>query len=151
MPPWAPGQQLTQPVYDRYNPYVMQAGGYPNASASGSPMNYGAYYPPTSFAPSPAYNMPSSSPAYRGGFPTTTGYGVSQAHTSTTGPPHGQHSTSGATTYSANSSGPATSTNSGTSGPHGNGYTATSGASHNASYDPAILTAAMQSMSFGSK
>jgi hypothetical protein len=169
------GQQLNQHMYDRYNQYVMQPGGYPNATASGSPMNYGAYYPPTSYAASPAYNVASSGPAYRGGYQATTSYAASQAYTSTAGPsysqyatagfPYGQYTTAGPsygqyTTSGANhsgayssapyTSGAMTSTTFGSSGGYGNGYTATTGTSYNASYDPAFLTA-MHNLSFNSK
>lgn len=168
MPPWPHGQQLASQMYDRYGGYAMSASGYPNATASGSPMNYGAYYPPTTYAPSPAYNVPSTGPSYRGGYPAAASYGNSQSNTSTAGPSYGQYATAGSgyTTSGAGFSGPATGNNSysnspyssgaaassnyGTSGGYGNGHTATSGASYNASYDPAFLTA-MHNMSFGSK
>lgn len=61
--PWAQGQQHPQAAYDRYNAYPMQSSAYPSATASGSPMNYGGYYPPTTYSSSSAY----SGPAYRGG------------------------------------------------------------------------------------
>jgi hypothetical protein len=55
MSSWTHGQQqLPQHAYDRYGAYP---GGYPNATAAGSPMNYGAFYPPTStYGASSAYN-----------------------------------------------------------------------------------------------
>ncbi|KAL6708975.1 hypothetical protein ACN47E_002102 [Coniothyrium glycines] len=154
MPPWAHGQQLAQPMYDRYNPYAIQAGSYPNASASGSPMNYGAYYPPTSFATSSAYNIPSSSSGYRGGYPATTGYAASPTYTSSAGSSYGQYATSGAAQGSAYSSAPyisgvAAGNNYSTSG--GNGYTATSSASQNGAQDPGYLSAAMNNLSFNAK
>ncbi|KAF1845428.1 uncharacterized protein K460DRAFT_281921 [Cucurbitaria berberidis CBS 394.84] len=165
MPPWAHGQQLAPQMYDRYSPYAMQAaGGYPNATASGSPMNYGAYYPPTTYAPSPAYNIASSGPSYRGGYQATTAYAASQSYTSTAGPSYGHYTTSGAgagypssgASYSnaygnaSYSSSTTTGANLGTSGGYGNGYTATSVPSYNAGYDTAFLTA-MHNLSFGAK
>ncbi|KAJ4371541.1 hypothetical protein N0V83_004760 [Neocucurbitaria cava] len=162
MPPWAHGQQLAPQMYDRYGAYAMQTGNYPNVTASGSPMNYGAYYPPTTYAPSPAYNIASSGPAYRGGYPATSAYNASQSYTSTAGPSYGQYTTSGAAYTSsgaghpnvygstAYTSGPTASTSYSTSGGYGNGYTAASGPSYNTGYDPAFLTA-MHNLSFGAK
>lgn len=138
MSPWALGQQMPQPMFDRYNAFPMQTGGYPNASTSGSPMNYGAWYPPTTYAASPAYGVPTSGPAYRGGYPTTTSYSGNQSYNpTTTGPSYNQYGTSGGNQAIS-------------SGTHGNTHTATTGASHNTGYDPALL-AAMQNMSFGNK
>jgi len=59
------GQQMNPDMFARYN--------YPNASVSGSPMNFGAWYPPTTYAPSPNFNNTSNGPSYRGVYPTTTG------------------------------------------------------------------------------
>jgi hypothetical protein len=119
MPPWPHGQQLPQQMYGAF---PMPAGGFPNASASGSPMNYGAYYPPTTYAASPAYGATSSGSAYRGGYPSTTAHAGAQSYTATAtaGPSYGQY----APTFP------------------------TSGASYNTAYDPALM-AAMQNMSFG--
>jgi hypothetical protein len=100
MPPWAAhGQQM-----------FLQPGAYPTATASGSPMNYNGYYPPTTYGASPAYGASSSGGAYRGGY-----------------------SSAGAPAYS-------NTPNFGTSGGYGNGYTATSGASYNPAFDPALMT-----------
>lgn len=78
----------------------MQSNNYPNATASGSPMNYGGYYPPTSYPVSSAYGS-------RGGHATTSGQYQSSSFNEAT-------STTGA----------------GTSGGYGNGHAATSGASY---------------------
>jgi len=131
MSPWAAHGQQQQQMY-------MQPGAYPNATASGSPMNYNGYYPPTTYGASPAYGAPSSGPAYRGGFSSATAHGGSSAYTTTAGPSYGQYT---ASSYN-------NPTNFGTSGGYGNSYTATSGASYNPAFDPALL-AGMQNMSFG--
>ncbi|KAH5009958.1 hypothetical protein HBI74_203110 [Parastagonospora nodorum] len=134
-------QRFNQQVYGNY---PMQAGAYPNATASGSPMNYGGYYPPTTYGASPAYGAATSGPAYRGGYTSTTGAGGGQASTAATaGPAYNQYASSYYKT-------PSTSVAmGGTTGSPGNGYTATSGTTHNTGYDP--LMAAMQNMSFGGK
>jgi hypothetical protein len=80
MPPWAQGHQYPQQIYGGYGAY---ASGYPNASASGSPMNYGAYYPPGS-----TYGAP---PAYNRNYPAANSY------TPTGGANYGQQATPGAT------------------------------------------------------
>lgn len=65
-----------------YNGYGAYAGSYPNASASGSPMNYGAYYPPGStYGAQSAYNR---------------GYPAGNSYTPTGGSNYGQQATSGA-------------------------------------------------------
>lgn len=92
MPQWGHGQQVpADMMYGRY--------GYPNVTASGSPMNYGAYYPPATYAASPAFNTASSGPSFRGGYPATTaatsGYAPAYAGVSTAGPSYGQYLTSG--------------------------------------------------------
>lgn len=76
MPPWAQGQQYAQQMYGGYGAF---AGGYPNVTASGSPMNYGAYYPPGS-----------NYGAYNRGYPAATSY------TPTGGASYGQQATPGA-------------------------------------------------------
>ncbi|PSN73669.1 hypothetical protein BS50DRAFT_482600 [Corynespora cassiicola Philippines] len=81
MAPWAHGQQLGQDVYGRYPSYPMHGGNFPNASTGGSPMNYGAYYPPTTYSASPAFNQASSGASYRGGYPATTGTQASAGNT----------------------------------------------------------------------
>lgn len=66
-------------MYGGYNAY---AGGYPNVTASGSPMNYGAYYPPGSgFGAQSAYNR---------------GYPGANSYTPTGGSSYGQQATPGA-------------------------------------------------------
>jgi hypothetical protein len=84
MSPWAAqGQRLNQQMYGNY---PMQAGSYPNATASGSPMNYGGYYPPTTYGASTAYGATTSGPAYRGGYPSTSGAGGSRSSNAAAGP-----------------------------------------------------------------
>jgi hypothetical protein len=134
-------QRFNQQVYGNY---PMQASTYPNATASGSPMNYGGYYPPTTYGASPAYGAATSGPAHRGGYTSTTGAGGGQASTATTASPaYNQYASSYYKTPSASVA------MGGTTGSPGNGYTATSGTAHNTGYDP--LMAAMQNMSFGGK
>ncbi|KAJ4312908.1 hypothetical protein N0V94_007209 [Neodidymelliopsis sp. IMI 364377] len=100
MPPWAQGQQYQQQIYGAYGAY---AAGYPNASASGSPMNFGAYYPPAStYGVQTAYNR---------------GYPGSNSYTSTGGANFGQQATSGA---SNGKPGSGFGTQSGTSASNGN-------------------------------
>ncbi|KAF2830760.1 PSP1-domain-containing protein [Ophiobolus disseminans] len=121
MSPWtAHGQQM-----------YMQPGSYPSATASGSPMNYNGYYPPST------YGASSSGTAYRGGYSSANTQGGSQAYTTTAGSSYGQYST--APSYNNPNA------NSGTSGGYGNGYTATSGASYNPAFDPALM-AGLQNM-----
>lgn len=134
MAPWNQGQQLPQQMYDRFNGYPMHQGSYQGASGSGSPMNYGAWYPPSTFAGSPAYGAASSGPAYRGN--------------PQTGNPTYNHATSGAqfNQFGAAATGQ-------TGNINGNGNTMSGAAANNnqhTGYDPAML-AALQNMSFGSK
>lgn len=77
MPPWAQGQQYSQQLYGGYNAF---AGGFPNVTASGSPMNYGAYYPPGS-----GYGA-----QYNRGYPGASSY------TPTGGSTYGQQASPGA-------------------------------------------------------
>ncbi|KAF2706460.1 PSP1-domain-containing protein [Pleomassaria siparia CBS 279.74] len=84
---WSQAQQYG----GRYGSYPT-AGGYPNASGSGSPMNYGNYYPPTTFSSSPAFKSATSGAAYDGAsgtsaavVPYTTGAGAALSNTATTG------------------------------------------------------------------
>lgn len=163
MQPWAHGQQVPQNMYDRYGAYTMPQGGYPNATASGSPMNYGAYYPPATYAPSHGYNTASTGPAYRGGYQGATSYGNAHAYTSTASPSYGQYNTNTAASaypaatggysnaYSAGSYNPGVMANatSGASAGQG-GYTATTGASQSSGYDAAFITA-LHNLSFGNK
>ncbi|KAF1834350.1 PSP1 domain-containing protein [Decorospora gaudefroyi] len=155
MQPWAHDQQMNTPMYDRYRGY------YPNVTASGSPMNYGGHYPPSSYS------------SYGGGYnPTTTtaGYAASRNYTSNTGQSFGLHPTTyGAVPYTGGgqfnaysapyTSGPmagaggyygaAGGQRNGSPGAYGGGApTATAGPPHSTGYDPALLTA-MQNMSFG--
>jgi aryl-phospho-beta-D-glucosidase BglC (GH1 family) len=140
MTPWAAqGQRLNQQIYGNY---PMPAGSYPNATGSSSPMNYGGYYPPTTYSVSSAYGATTSGPAYRGGYPSTTGAGSGQSTTTTAGPPYNQYASSYYKTPTS------IAVMGGTNGGTGNGYTATSGPSYNGGYDPALM-AAMQNMSFG--
>jgi hypothetical protein len=101
--------------YDAYGRYP----GYPSATGSGTPMNYGAYQPPTTYAASPAFNNASSGPSYRGGYPSTS---------SVPSGSYGGQYTSGVG-YS-------------TAAGYGNGYVATT-----AGYDPSLV-ASMQGMNF---
>ncbi|KAF2001841.1 hypothetical protein P154DRAFT_153803 [Amniculicola lignicola CBS 123094] len=59
--PYANSQQEMYGRYPQYNPM----GGYPQGTASGSPMNYGAYYPPTTYSSSPAFQGAAATPAWR--------------------------------------------------------------------------------------
>ncbi|KAH8730847.1 hypothetical protein GQ44DRAFT_606062 [Phaeosphaeriaceae sp. PMI808] len=162
MPPWTHGQQLPQQMYGAF---PMQTSGYPNATASGSPMNYGAYYPPNTYAPSPTYGAPTSGSAYRGSYQSTTG--GAQSYTTTAGPSYSQYAlssynnvpyssggmvapgfgTTGGYNNASYSSSGMVAPVFGTSSGFGNGYTATSGAAYNPALDPAFL-AAMQNMNF---
>ncbi|KAH7396566.1 hypothetical protein DE146DRAFT_614119 [Phaeosphaeria sp. MPI-PUGE-AT-0046c] len=131
MTPWAnQGQRYGEQMYGAM---PMQSGGYPSATASGSPMNYGAYYPPTSYAASPAYGASTSGSSHRGTYGSATN--------ATTGSAYGQYN-------------PASSYNKvpiSTAGGAGNGYTATSNTVYNnPGYDPTLVSA-MQNMSFGGK
>ncbi|KAF1930113.1 uncharacterized protein M421DRAFT_3868 [Didymella exigua CBS 183.55] len=79
MPPWAQGQQYQQQMYGGYGAF---AGAYPNVTASGSPMNYGAYYPPGSnYGAASAYNR---------------AYPAANSYTPTGSASYGQQTTSGA-------------------------------------------------------
>jgi len=85
---WSGAQQFAgngQQYGARYGGYPVT--GYPTASTA-SPMNYGAYYPPTTFSSSPAFNNTSSGASYRGGYPGTTSGppGSFAPGTSTAGP-----------------------------------------------------------------
>lgn len=80
MPPWPQGQQYTQQMYGGYGAF---SGGFPNASAGASPMNYGAYYPPGS-----GYGAPS---VFNRGYPAANSY------TPTGSSSHSQQATPGAT------------------------------------------------------
>ncbi|KAF1969566.1 PSP1-domain-containing protein [Bimuria novae-zelandiae CBS 107.79] len=57
------GQQYAPAGREVYNRYDS------NHPMNRSPMNMGAWYPPTSYSASPAFNAASSSSAFRGGFP----------------------------------------------------------------------------------
>ncbi|PVH94300.1 hypothetical protein DM02DRAFT_196312 [Periconia macrospinosa] len=57
MPQWGHAQAMGPDMYGRFG---------------GSPMNYGAWYPPTTFSASPAFNNASSNASYRGGYPAST-------------------------------------------------------------------------------
>jgi hypothetical protein len=54
-------------------------------------MNQGAWFPPTTYAAaaSPAYGVPNTGPAFRGGYPATTSYAGSQSYGNTAGPSYG--------------------------------------------------------------
>ncbi|KAH7083393.1 hypothetical protein BKA63DRAFT_403127 [Paraphoma chrysanthemicola] len=139
MAPWAQNQQMNQQLYS--NNFSMQGGGYPNATASGSPMNYGAYYPPSTYGASPAYGAAASGPAYRGGYSSATSYGGAQSNSNAAGPSNSQYA-GPSYTNPAYMSGNGNASGSGISG--GNGYTSTSGAT----YDPALM-AAIQNLGIG--
>jgi hypothetical protein len=144
MTPWVgQGQRMNQQVYGNY---PMQAGGYPNATGSGSPMNYGGYYPPTTYGASAGYGAASGGAAYRGGY-TSTGAAGPSATTTTAGPSYNQYSNP---YYKAASTTPSIpNLSAGTAGSYGNGngHAAASGSAYNAGYDPSLI-AAMQNMSF---
>lgn len=56
-------QYLGGDMYNRYDQ---------NAAANRSPMNMGAWYPPTTYSASPAFNHASSDASFRGGYPATS-------------------------------------------------------------------------------
>ncbi|KAF2193823.1 hypothetical protein K469DRAFT_691331 [Zopfia rhizophila CBS 207.26] len=159
MPGWGQGQQGGHEIYGRYGTYPV---GYPNVTASGTPMNYGAYYPPATYSSSPAFNASVSGPAYRGGYPATSSvamsYGASHSGVSTAGPSYGGNQsatyTSGMGYPNAYTTAPTSGVNYGTaytntSTAYGNGFTtATTSAAYTSSYDPSLLMA-MQNLSFG--
>ncbi|KAJ4360606.1 uncharacterized protein N0V89_001172 [Didymosphaeria variabile] len=59
------GQQyLSADMFNRYDP---------NAAANRSPMNIGAWYPPSTYSTSPAFNNASSNTSFRGGYSATSG------------------------------------------------------------------------------
>ncbi|KAF1956922.1 hypothetical protein CC80DRAFT_412075 [Byssothecium circinans] len=100
--PWGQGQQLGADMYGRY--------GFSNAAANPSPMNYGAWFPPTTYSASPAFNNASSGASYRGGYPAVTS-GVNAtaqgyAGASTAGSSYGQYPTSGMQMPSYSTAGP---------------------------------------------
>ncbi|KAJ4295189.1 hypothetical protein N0V90_007199 [Kalmusia sp. IMI 367209] len=59
-------QHLATDMYGRYDP---------GANANRSPMNMGAWYPPATYAASPAFNNASSAASFRGGYPASAGPG----------------------------------------------------------------------------
>ncbi|KAF1911183.1 hypothetical protein BDU57DRAFT_112398 [Ampelomyces quisqualis] len=131
MSSWAgQGHRYNQQMYGTV---PMQAGSYPSAAASGSPMNYGGYYPPTSYPSTSGYGS-------RGGYASASAQG--RSHMTTAGPTYGQSQS-----QSSSYNNPTKTTGAGTSGGYGNGSTATSGASYTG-YDAALVTA-MHNMSFG--
>ncbi|EUC43849.1 hypothetical protein COCMIDRAFT_99827 [Bipolaris oryzae ATCC 44560] len=160
MQPWAHGQQMA-PHNQQMAPHGQQMAPhmyrnyYPNVSASGSQMTYGAagYYPPTTY--------PSS---YGGNYvPTTTtaGYAASRNYTSNSGQsfvPHVPTTYGGSVPYTSGSSQSNTGGYYGTSGPQVNGtsgayagsgaHTTTTAAHQNNDYDPGLMNA-MQHMSLG--
>lgn len=159
MAQWGHGQQLSHDMYGRYGSYPVAGGGYPNASASGSPMNYGAYYPPTTYSSSPAFNNASSGPSYRGGYPATSGsttYATSHPVVSTTGSSAGQYTTGAggpalyttAASFGGQYTSAPLSMSYVTSATYGNGYTPPTTAGFSANYEPALINA-IQNMSFG--
>lgn len=122
-------------------------------------MNYGAWYPPTTYSASPAFNNASSGASYRGGYPATTSGGSSYAlpYANATSASHSYGQYANSTQY-ATAGQYAAASHYATSGPsntgnfpnYGNGFTAASGAATTASYDP-VLLAAVANISFGSK
>ncbi|KAF2642793.1 hypothetical protein P280DRAFT_395542 [Massarina eburnea CBS 473.64] len=102
--PWgAQAQPMTADMYGRY--------GFPNANSNGSPMNFGAWAPPSTYSASPAFNHASSGPSYRGGYPATSSAATTMSATyggaSTAGPTYGQYPASGMQMPSYSSAGPA--------------------------------------------
>ncbi|KAF2800162.1 hypothetical protein K505DRAFT_229341 [Melanomma pulvis-pyrius CBS 109.77] len=145
----------TQQYGGRYGSYPVANAGYPNATG-GSPMNYGGYFPPTTYSSSPAFNNAASGSPYRSGYPATSpvpapSYATGYSGTTTAAPPYA--STTGQS-YGAQTTGTPSAGNSqgatsgaggwGVSGAPGNGYTATS----SGNYDQSFLSA-MQKLSFG--
>ncbi|KAF2739680.1 hypothetical protein EJ04DRAFT_286750 [Polyplosphaeria fusca] len=100
LPGYPPQQPYGMPQWPQAQPEMY--GRY-----TGSPMNYGAFYPPTTYSASPAFNNASSGPSYRGGYPA----GISTS-----------------TNYQQGYSGGSSSTQS------YNGYTATSAAGYDPAY-----------------
>ncbi|KAF2036745.1 hypothetical protein EK21DRAFT_51867 [Setomelanomma holmii] len=146
MAPWAQNQQVNAQMYG--SNFSMQGAGYPNATASGSPMNYGAYYPPTTYGASPAYGASASGPAYRSAYSANNPYAGVQSNHSAAGPSSSLYAP---TTYGNSSYGSSAGIASGSGASGGNGNNATSGVSYSAgaaAYDPGLV-AAIQNMGFG--
>jgi hypothetical protein len=80
---WSQTQQYlgNSQQYPRgYGGYPATGSAYSVASTRGSPMNHGAYQPPTTYSSSPSFNYASSGPSYRGGYlATSTGPSTSYA------------------------------------------------------------------------
>ena len=134
---WGQAQPSSQDVYNRYNPYPLAPSGYPNATASGTPVNYNAYYPPAPFSTSPA---PSGGPAM---YPGAANTGYYPHPSGSTGGHGGQVPTSNA----HNGNHP---TNAGRSTPgsiHSNGYKSTTTHTTHTPYDASLVNA-LQNMSF---
>ncbi|KAF2262702.1 PSP1-domain-containing protein [Lojkania enalia] len=144
MQQWAQGQH-GQDMYGRYPGYPAAAT-YPNATASGSPMNYGGYYPPGTYSSSPSFNTPSSAAPYRGGhtsgaggqsgYITSGGYGTSPAY-------NGGYTATSSAGYGGSSS------YTGHAATSSAGYRTSFTATSSAEYDPTQLGSYMQNMSFG--
>jgi hypothetical protein len=138
-------QPMQTPVFDRY--------GYPTATASGSPMNFGGnFYPPTTYSTPPAFNAVTSGASHRGGYSATTAnattYSPAHGMVSAAGPAHGSYTTSrvdGTMYYNPAPTHNAYAT-SGADKYGGNSYTATSSAGAFTGYDPAY---GMANLSFG--
>jgi hypothetical protein len=119
---WGQNSQPGPDTFNRYNPYPVAATGYSNASGSGTPVNYGGYYPPAPLSSSPAYqgtagNQASYGAAAYSGAPHGPGYGAhANAHNGL--PP----TTAGYGAHANSHSGPPPTTVASSAGPtHSNG------------------------------
>ena len=126
MPPWAAQNQQM----------FMQPGQYPTATASGSPMNYPAYYPPSTYG---------ASSGYRGGYSSSSAAGVSQSYTTTAGPSYNQHPSQ---MYAAANANPLPEYLNRGSPANSKAKSTASGASYNPAFDPTLMTG-MQNLGFG--
>ncbi|KAF2874596.1 hypothetical protein BDV95DRAFT_336618 [Massariosphaeria phaeospora] len=98
MPQWG---QSAQDMYSRYGAFPLSTGGYSNTTTRGSPMNYGGYYPPTTYSSSPLYQG-SSGASYGGSYVPTSGpsnsytsYASANPTVSTAGPAYNAQYTTG--------------------------------------------------------
>ncbi|KAF2204545.1 hypothetical protein GQ43DRAFT_469018 [Delitschia confertaspora ATCC 74209] len=130
---WGQGQQAGQDALNRYSPYPVAAGGYPNVTASGTPVNFNAYYPPTTYASSPSYPL-SSTPYYAAAAQSTPGSSYGGAYGS-----QGQARNAHNVTHTTVADSPASYTGTSAAGPsYGNGYTAPN---NNTAYGAAYINA----------
>lgn len=153
-------QHLPPEMFGRY--------GFPNATGGGSPMNFGAWYPPATYSTSPAFNTASSGTSYRGGYPATTaatGHSYSQhvnaghggSMPNSAAPGYNSHTATGTGLTGHNNAGSAHAgqppSNTGGHAGYGttdysNGFTGTPGAVSSAGHD-SNLAASIATLSFG--